>query len=134
MPLTSLDPGTYTITENPALYFDLTDITCSDGSPGNVETGEATVSLQSGETVTCTFTNGVDTDGDGFANTIDNCPNTPNPDQKDSDGDGIGDACTPVGGIVVPVDKLGLLAPWLGLVALAGLAALGVVMARRRRG
>ncbi len=40
----------------------------------------------------------------------------------------------PVGGIAVPVNRLGLLAPWLGLVALAGLAALGVVMARRRRG
>ena len=40
----------------------------------------------------------------------------------------------PVGGIVVPVNKLGLLVPWLGLAALAGLAALGVVVVRRRRG
>ena len=24
---------------------------------------------------------------------LDNCPDTPNPDQADSDGDGIGDAC-----------------------------------------
>jgi uncharacterized repeat protein (TIGR02543 family) len=40
----------------------------------------------------------------------------------------------PVGGIVVPVGKLGLVAPWMGLVALAGLAALGVVLVRRRRG
>jgi LPXTG-motif cell wall-anchored protein len=47
----------------------------------------------------------------------------------------------PVGGIVVPVNKLGLVAlrlrsgqaPWMGLVALAGLAALGVVLVRRRR-
>jgi hypothetical protein len=39
----------------------------------------------------------------------------------------------PVGGIVVPVDKLGLVAPWLGLAALAGLAALGVVLVRSRR-
>ncbi len=39
----------------------------------------------------------------------------------------------PVGGIVVPVNKLGLLAPWVGLAALAGLAALGVVVVRRRR-
>ena len=27
----------------------------------------------------------------------DNCPNTPNPDQADTDGDGIGDACCCVG-------------------------------------
>jgi hypothetical protein len=41
---------------------------------------------------------------------------------------------TPVGGIAVPVNRLGLLAPWMGLAALAGLAALGVVVVRRRRG
>lgn len=34
-----------------------------------------------------------DTDGDGIPDNTDNCPNTPNPDQKDSDGDGVGDAC-----------------------------------------
>jgi hypothetical protein len=38
----------------------------------------------------------------------------------------------PVGGIVVPVDRLGLLVPWVGMVALAGLAALGVALVRRR--
>ncbi|HVX91231.1 MAG TPA: thrombospondin type 3 repeat-containing protein [Candidatus Paceibacterota bacterium] len=32
----------------------------------------------------------VDSDGDGIP---DNCPLTPNPDQADTDGDGIGDAC-----------------------------------------
>jgi len=40
----------------------------------------------------------------------------------------------PVGGIAVPVNKLGLLAPWMGLAALASLAVLGVVLVRRRRG
>ena len=39
----------------------------------------------------------------------------------------------PVGGIVVPVDRLGLLVPWMGLVGLVGLAGLGVVVVRRRR-
>ena len=39
----------------------------------------------------------------------------------------------PIGGIVVPVNKLGLVAPWLGLVALASLAALTVALVRRRR-
>jgi hypothetical protein len=38
----------------------------------------------------------------------------------------------PVGGIAVPVNKLELLAPWMGLVTLVGLAALGVVLVRRR--
>ena len=39
----------------------------------------------------------------------------------------------PVGGIVVPVDKLGLVAPWMRVVTLAGLAGLGVVLVRRRK-
>jgi parallel beta-helix repeat protein len=34
-----------------------------------------------------------DTDGDGVVNGKDNCPTVYNPDQKDSDADGIGDAC-----------------------------------------
>ena len=34
-----------------------------------------------------------DEDNDGIENTIDNCPQTANPNQEDTDGDGLGDAC-----------------------------------------
>jgi hypothetical protein len=34
-----------------------------------------------------------DRDGDGVPDEDDNCPDTPNPDQEDMDGDGDGDAC-----------------------------------------
>ena len=34
-----------------------------------------------------------DTDGDGVADALDNCPQDPNPGQTDTDGDGVGDAC-----------------------------------------
>ena len=34
-----------------------------------------------------------DADGDGTGDSEDNCPSTPNPDQADSDNDGLGDAC-----------------------------------------
>ena len=45
-------------------------------------------------------TPGQDQDRDGVANFRDNCPSNFNPDQRDSDGDRIGDVCdsTPTGG------------------------------------
>ncbi|NQV91442.1 hypothetical protein HQ489_03120 [Candidatus Woesearchaeota archaeon] len=39
----------------------------------------------------------LDSDKDGIPDDVDNCPFTFNPDQKDTDGDGKGDACDPVG-------------------------------------
>ena len=38
---------------------------------------------------------GIDTDGDGVADAVDNCPSVPNPDQGNEDGDMYGDACDP---------------------------------------
>jgi hypothetical protein len=38
----------------------------------------------------------------------------------------------PIGGIVVPVNKLELVAPWIRLAALASFAALTVALVRRR--
>ena len=59
----NLVPGTYTSTEaNPAPAFDLTGLSCNDGSSAtastvSLATRTATFKLDPGETVTCTFTN-----------------------------------------------------------------------------
>ena len=37
----------------------------------------------------------LDTDGDGISNNSDNCPTVSNPDQRDSNGNGVGDICDP---------------------------------------
>ncbi|HMP97404.1 MAG TPA: thrombospondin type 3 repeat-containing protein [Kiritimatiellia bacterium] len=44
-------------------------------------------------------TNWLDSDADGIPNIIDNCPFDFNPDQQDTNGDGIGDVCDPCGDI-----------------------------------
>ncbi len=46
----------------------------------------------------------LDDDSDGVADSNDNCPVVPNADQVDSDGDGVGDACT---GGFLPTDRDG---------------------------
>ena len=57
-------------------------------------TGEASPRAQrDGATCPARFIPDADPDEDGIPSDEDNCPNTYNPDQRDTDGDGIGDAC-----------------------------------------
>jgi hypothetical protein len=57
-----------------------------------------------------TYVDTTDGDGDGVADSADNCPSVANPEQVDTDGDGVGDACEPSGynfsGFFRPVDNL----------------------------
>ncbi len=63
-----------------------TNLTFFNGSaPNNYLSGLDHVSL-------CLIT-GIDSDGDGLTDEVDNCPTVANANQADSDSDGIGDAC-----------------------------------------
>ncbi|RII26337.1 MAG: hypothetical protein CXR31_11645 [Geobacter sp.] len=78
-------------------------IDSNEQSPAHTFTtiGKYTVSLKvtdaSGQTYTKSATNFIDvyadTDGDGIADPLDNCPQVYNPRQSDLDADGVGDAC-----------------------------------------
>jgi len=59
-------------------------VTDDQGATG---TDEVAIAVQANSTP--------DRDGDGIVDASDNCPDTPNPAQTDSDADGIGDKCDP---------------------------------------
>jgi cysteine-rich repeat protein len=65
----------------------------SEGEPSFEECDDGNTDELDGCTRNCDT--GVDSDGDTIIDPIDNCPNTPNTDQADSDGDGAGDVCDP---------------------------------------
>lgn len=53
----SVVPGTYTVTETVPAGWNLTGLTCSNGSQVNVGTATTNVAVAADEAVTCTFTN-----------------------------------------------------------------------------
>ena len=70
--------------------------------------GSQTVQVNPGETAAVTFVNvstaPPDGDGDGVPDESDNCSSDANPDQLDTDGDGIGDACDEAEPTEVPTE------------------------------
>ncbi|MBW2263370.1 MAG: hypothetical protein JRG91_15505 [Deltaproteobacteria bacterium] len=85
-----------------------------------------------------------DSDNDGRLDGEDNCPEVHNPDQEDSDGDGIGDACEEGSGIVAtgsgPIVGCAIAVPSGGaggapaLALILGLLAAAILLGRKRTG
>jgi len=96
------------------------DVSCVDAAGGTLEgcpiaVSEATVTLTGGIGIPftlrwtargedpsgnvgvtlCELGLDPDTDGDGVPDSVDNCPEVPNPDQLDTNQSGLGDACDP---------------------------------------
>ena len=69
-----------------AITFEVGRLAASNGSEGLVVSTLGTATIVN-------VTPDGDKDGDGIQDSLDNCPTFPNPDQADSDHDGIGDAC-----------------------------------------
>ena len=69
----------------------------------------------------------VDSDGDGFNNDLDNCPNVYNPDQADADNDGVGDACD------APPGEIALFSDILWIFPMAILFGAIMIFQRRRK-
>jgi len=81
--------GTTQFTVTPSSsYFASVGGSCGGTLAGNIYTTKAIIGNC---TVAATFVK--DTDHDGIADTVDNCPTAPNPTQADSNADGRGDAC-----------------------------------------
>jgi hypothetical protein len=93
-----LDPArTYRITvrtRDAVLGLADVDVVSSGRELRNVNTAEY-VPLLDDRTLPIRFFIAEDRDRDGVPDHADNCPAVANPDQRDSDGDGAGDACEP---------------------------------------
>ena len=81
---TDADAGLYLLGISGPESYDFNGWSCI----GGLQENSTSVSIALGDSVLCQIT----------VNFIDNCPDVANPDQLDSDNNGVGDVCEPSGG------------------------------------
>jgi hypothetical protein len=72
---------------------------------------ETNLSLPTDGTQVFNLTASIDQDGDGVSDLCDNCPMVPNPDQNDTLGNGVGDACSGMIACCLIGTKIGFVTP-----------------------
>lgn len=87
----------FMIVSPPIVYSTINSVTYSDGYNVFGPTSGDLAQLRIAYSI-------ADQDGDGVGDSVDNCVSVPNPDQADSNNDGVGDVCNAV---VVPTMNVG---------------------------
>lgn len=88
--------GSYSVLWTPATGLNNALLLQPQASPANTQVYTLTVQDQADQKIsdqTTVTVRPLDSDGDGIADSQDNCPGVANADQADRDGDGAGDAC-----------------------------------------
>ncbi len=84
-------PGTYSLSATGSNYFDFGEWSCVD----DLRAASSMVSIGAGDSLLCTIIidDKLNSDSDPIPDEFDNCPNVANPEQIDTNGNGIGDMC-----------------------------------------
>jgi hypothetical protein len=99
-------PGALTVRKLPAQTQLLRVVVAGDGHPASLAAGQTMTQAHRRATLLVDLTTPLsDRDGDGVPDIVDDCPDTPDPDQKSAHGGPPGDACGGLADLGMPFDQ-----------------------------